>query len=268
MWNPLKAELSLPSSLVQLFSSLIVQNHPALQYYLVNLEPFRALHGSDWRFCKRVGPSGSSFCKRVAFLFLSRIFLLPLLLDLIFFADVVHLVVVEGTDDVEHFDFKQCKVGIAKILSARRKVTSTHFIKGLLVYFLYPATGHKFWLLAKNENASNIRRLFPEFSGDGGVERSNVLGLRGFHSNRTSLWSGHLLPMQGFFQVTFVFRSGSYWLQHIPILKYLPPSPSVRNCFLNFLPERAWWPRTWKYTRNPGSFPKRCQESLWDKCLS
>ena len=92
-----------------------------------------------------MGPSGSSFCKRVfAFLFLLRIFLLPLLLDLIFFADVVHLVVVEGTDDVEHFDFKQCKVGIAKILSARRKVTSTHFMKGLLVYFLYPATGHKF----------------------------------------------------------------------------------------------------------------------------
>ena len=86
MWNPLKAELSLPSSLVQLFSSLIVQNHPAIQYYLINLKPFRALHGSDWSFCKRVGPSGSDFCKRVfAFLFLSRIFSRPLLLDLIFF---------------------------------------------------------------------------------------------------------------------------------------------------------------------------------------
>ena len=131
----------------------------------------------------------------------------PFLLDPIFFADVVHLVVVEGADDVEHIEFKQCKVGIATILSARRKVTSTHFIKGLFVYFLYPANGHKLWLLAKNENGSNIKRLFPEFSGDGGVERSNVLGLRGFHSNRTSLWSGHLLPMQGFFQVTFVFRS-------------------------------------------------------------
>ena len=59
-------------------------------------------------------------------MFLSRIFLLPLLLDLIFFADVVHLVVVEGTDDVEHIELKQRKVGIAKILSARRKVTSTH----------------------------------------------------------------------------------------------------------------------------------------------
>ena len=195
---------SLSSSLVQLFSSLIVQNHSAIQYYLINLKPFRALHGSDWRFCKRVGPSGSSSCKRVfAFLFLSRIFSWPLLLDLIFFADVVHLVVVEGADDVEHIEFKQCKVGIAKILSARRKVTSTHFIKGLLVYFLYPTTGHNLWLLARKENASNIKRLFPEFSGDGGVERSNLLGLRGFHSNRTSLWSGHLLPMQGFFQVTF-----------------------------------------------------------------
>ena len=62
---------------------------------------------------------------------------------LYFFADVVHLVVVEGADDVEHIEFKQCKVGIATILSARRKVTSTHFIKGLFVYFLYPATGHK-----------------------------------------------------------------------------------------------------------------------------
>ena len=153
-------------------------------------------------------------------------------------------------------------------VSTKESNINTHFIKGLLVYFLYPATGHKFWLLAKNENASNIKRLFPEFLGDGGVERSNVLGLRGFHSNRTSLWSGHLLPMQGFFQVTFVFRSGSYWLQHILILKCLPPSPSVQNCFLNSLPERAWWPRTWKYTRNLGSFPKRCQESLWDKCLS
>ena len=192
-----------------------------------------------WRFCKRVGPSGSDSCKKV----------------FAFFVSLKNL-------------FKQCKVGIAKILSARRKVTFPHFIKGLLVYFLYPANGHKLWLLAKNENASNIKRLFPEFSGDGGVERSNLLGLRGFHSNRTSLWSGHLLPMQGFFQVTFVFRSGSYWLQHILILKCLPPSPSVRNCFLNSLPERAWWPRTWKYTRNPGSFPKRYPESFWDKCLS
>ena len=104
---------------------------------------------------------------------------------------------------VEHIELKQCKVGIAKILSARRKVTSKHFIKGLLVYFLYPATGHKLRLLTRDENANNIKRLFPEFSGDGGVERSNVLGLRGFHSNRTSLWSGHLLPLQSFFQVTF-----------------------------------------------------------------
>ena len=62
---------------------------------------------------------------------------------LYFFADVVHLVIVEGADDVEHIEFKQCKVGIAKILSARRKVTSKHFIKGPLVNFLYPATGHK-----------------------------------------------------------------------------------------------------------------------------
>ena len=61
----------------------------------------------------------------------------------IFFADVVHLVVVERIVAVEHIELKQCKVGIATILSARRKVTSTHFIKGLFVYFLYPATGHK-----------------------------------------------------------------------------------------------------------------------------
>ena len=59
------------------------------------------------------------------------------------FADVVHLVVVKRIVAVEHIELKQCKVGIAKILSARRKVTSKHFIKGLLAYFLYPATGHK-----------------------------------------------------------------------------------------------------------------------------
>ena len=59
------------------------------------------------------------------------------------FADVVHLVVVERIVAVEHIELKQCKVGIAKILSARRKVTSKHFIKGPLVNFLYPATGHK-----------------------------------------------------------------------------------------------------------------------------
>ena len=174
---------SLPSSLVQLFSSLIVQNHSAIQYYQINLEPFRALE-----VLQEGGP--------LRFRFLQK--------SLCLFVSLKNL-------------FKQCKVGIAKILSARSKVTFPHFIKGLLVYFLYPANGHKLWLLAKNENASNIKRLFPEFSGDGGVERSNLLGLRGFHSNRTSLWSGHLLPMQGFFQVTFVFRSGSYWLQHILI---------------------------------------------------
>ena len=208
MCEILSRQSSLSSDLVHLFSSLIVQNHSAIQYYLINLEPFRALHGSDWRFCKRVGPSGSSSCKTVfAFFFSQESFFDHCCPILYFFADVVHLVVVEEADDVEHIELKQCKVGIAKILSARRKVTSKHFIKGPLVNFLYPATGHKLWLLTRNENASNIKRLFPEFSGDGGVERSNVLGLRGFHSNRTSLWSGHLLPMQGFFQVTFVFRS-------------------------------------------------------------
>ena len=45
---------SLPSSLLQLFSSLIVQNHSAIQYYQINLEPFRALEvlqeGGPFRF--------------------------------------------------------------------------------------------------------------------------------------------------------------------------------------------------------------------------
>ena len=77
------------------------------------------------------------------------------------------------------------------------------FHKRPLCVFPLPCHWPQVMTFGKNENASNIKRLFPEFSGDGGVERSNVLGLRGFHSNRTSLWSGHLLPLQGFFQVTF-----------------------------------------------------------------
>ena len=192
---------SLSSSLVQLFSSLIVQNHSAIQYYLINLKPFRALHGSDWRFCKRVGPSGSSSCKRVfAFLFLSRIFLWPLLPDLIFLLMSSILLLSRELLLLSILSSNNARLALPKFCQQEGKSHPNISLKASLrISFTLPlATSYDFWQEMKMPAILNV--CFQSFQGMEGLNEATCLVCGA--STRTGLHYGTVTcyPCRAFFR--------------------------------------------------------------------